>query len=76
MKPGEQLTHESIIGSRFEGRIAREARVGSLAGVVPAIRGRAWVTGVRTVMLDPTDPWPQGYVVADTWGLSTETRQE
>jgi proline racemase len=75
MKPGETLTHESIIGSRFEGRIVGETEVGGRPAIVPAIKGRAWITGVSNLMLDPSDPWPSGYVVADTWGLSTETTQ-
>jgi proline racemase len=76
MKPGETLTHESIIGSRFEGRIVRETEVAGRPAVVPAIKGRAWITGVTNLMLDPTDPWPSGYVVADTWGLSTDVMQD
>jgi proline racemase len=76
MKPGETLTHESIIGSRFEGRIVRETEIGGRPAIVPAIKGRAWITGVTNLMLDPTDPWPSGYIVADTWGLSTETTQD
>jgi proline racemase len=35
--------------------------------IVPAIRGSAWITGVTQVMLDPSDPFPEGYVVSDTW---------
>jgi proline racemase len=34
---------------------------------VPAIRGSAWITGVNRVVVDPTDPYPQGYLVTDTW---------
>lgn len=76
MKAGETLTHESIIGSRFEGRIVRETQVAGRPAVVPAIKGRAWITGVTNLMLDPTDPWPSGYVVADTWGVSTGVTQD
>ncbi|MGN6538269.1 MAG: proline racemase family protein, partial [Mesorhizobium sp.] len=31
------------------------------------ISGRAWITGTHQVMLDPGDPWPAGYRLADTW---------
>ena len=34
----------------------------------PEISGRAWITGVDQHMLDPADPWPQGYRLSDTWG--------
>jgi len=29
-----------------------------------------WITGLHSYMLDPTDPWPEGYVLADTWGVT------
>ncbi len=67
--PGEVLTARSIIGSRFQGRIVAEARVGDLPAVVPEISGRAWITDTRQLMLDPEDPWQTGYRVNDTWPL-------
>ena len=45
LKLGDRYDHTSLIGSRFEGRIVGEARVGTFPGIVPAIRGRAWITG-------------------------------
>ena len=38
-----------------------------LPAILPEISGRAWITGMRTEMLDPDDPWPEGYVLSDTW---------
>ncbi|SFH67294.1 trans-3-hydroxy-L-proline dehydratase [Albimonas pacifica] len=67
MAVGETLTASSIIGSRFEGRILGETQVGGLRAIRPEISGRAWVTGIHQHMLDPDDPWPRGYRVADTW---------
>jgi proline racemase len=67
LKPGEGITLVSIIGSRFVGRIVREAAVAGRPAVVPSISGRAWITGTHQVMLDPDDPWPQGYRLTDTW---------
>jgi proline racemase len=64
------LIHESIIGSRFEGRILGTATVGGKPAIVPSIKGRAWITGLHQYFVDPDDPWPSGYVVADTWGTS------
>jgi len=65
--PGTWLTARSIIGSRFRGRIVEETAVGQLPAVVPEISGRAWVTETKQLMLDPDDPWQQGYRVNDTW---------
>ncbi|WP_280110150.1 proline racemase family protein [Mesorhizobium amorphae] len=30
------------------------------------LTGRAWITGEHSYYLDPTDPYPQGYVLSDT----------
>jgi proline racemase len=67
MRAGDAMTAASVIGSTFDGRIVSETRVGSRSAIVPAIRGSAWITGVTQVMVDETDPFPQGYIVADTW---------
>jgi len=67
MRVGDSMTHASVIGSTFDGRIVREVGVGGRTGVVPAIRGSAWITGVTRVLVDPTDPFPEGYLLSDTW---------
>jgi trans-L-3-hydroxyproline dehydratase len=70
MRTGDGMTHASAIGSTFDGRIVSETRVGTRPAIVPAIRGSAWITGVTQVMVDPTDPYPEGYLLSDTWGVS------
>lgn len=67
LERSELLVAKSIIGSSFTGRIVSEAKVGELAAIIPSIEGRAWLTGSRQLWLDPSDPWPNGYRVADTW---------
>jgi proline racemase len=74
MQAGDTMTHASVLGTTFDGRIVEETRVGDTAAIVPAIRGRAWITGITQVLLDPTDPFPQGYLLSDTWpGSDTQT---
>lgn len=68
---GEAFVGRSIIGSRFDCRVAAVASVGAKSGIVPAIAGRAWVTGTQQIMLDPADPWPGGYRLSDTWPVRT-----
>ena len=75
LKVGDRYDHTSLIGSRFEGRIVAEGRVGPLPCIVPAIRGRAWITGFHSYVVDPSDPWPLGYRVADTWGVTDGVSQ-
>jgi len=67
MQTGERLIGRSIIDSRFDCSIVSETRLGNKAAILPSIRGRAWITGTHQIMLDPDDPWPEGYRVADTW---------
>ncbi len=65
---GDHLRARSLIGGTFEGRIVGQARVGDHPAVLPEISGRAWITGIHQHLLDPADPWPQGYRLSDTWG--------
>lgn len=67
MKIGDRLVGRSIIGSRFIGKIADEVTIGSKPAILPQISGQAWITGTHQHMLDPTDPWPEGYRLSDTW---------
>lgn len=68
MAVGERLTARSLIGSTFSGTITAETNVGNRPAIIPEISGRGWITGTHQHMLDPTDPWPEGYRLTDTWG--------
>jgi trans-L-3-hydroxyproline dehydratase len=70
MRIGDAMTHASALGSAFDGRIVAETTVGGRPAIVPAIRGSAWITGVTQLYVDPDDPFPEGYVLSDTWGVS------
>jgi proline racemase len=67
MRAGDTMTHASVIGSTFEGRVVSETTVAGRPAIVPAIRGSAWITGVTQVFVDPSDPYPEGYLLTDTW---------
>jgi proline racemase len=60
---GEPFVNESVIGTRFTGRLVEETRVGPFDAVVPEITGRAWVTGTATYVLDADDPFPVGFAL-------------
>ena len=65
---------ERVQEHSLTGRIVRETTVGGRPAVVPAIRGTAWITGFTQVVVDPTDPFPEGYLLSDTWpGDDTQT---
>ena len=67
LEVGEPFVGLSPIDSRFGCRIESLARVGDREAVVPSLSGRAWITGTHQHMLDPGDPWPEGYRLSDTW---------
>lgn len=67
MEVGDRLRMRSIIGSQFDGRIIDDTDIGDTTAIIPTITGRAWITGTSQIMVDPDDPWPTGYRVADTW---------
>ena len=69
MKVGDGMSHASALGSTFDGRIVAETSVADRPAIVPAIRGSAWITGVWQLYVDPDDPFPEGYLLADTWGV-------
>jgi proline racemase len=60
---GEAFVNESLIGTRFTGRLVEETTVGGLPAVVPEITGRAWVTGTGTYVRDAEDPFPAGFAL-------------
>jgi proline racemase len=60
---GEPFVNESVIGTRFTGRLVAEADVGGRPAVVPEITGRAWITGMGQYLLDPDDPFPAGFAL-------------
>jgi proline racemase len=64
---GEDFRHEGILGTVFIGRLLEETAVGDRAAVVPQITGTAWITGIADYVVDPTDPFPEGFTVGDIW---------
>ncbi len=60
---GEPFVNESVIGTRFTGRIVAETEVGGRPAVIPEITGRAWITGMGQYLLDADDPFPAGFAL-------------
>jgi proline racemase len=63
----EDFCHEGILGTVFTGRLVGVTQVGNYAAVIPMISGQAWITGMSTYVLDPEDPFPEGFTVGDIW---------
>jgi proline racemase len=67
----EPLHHESVLGSVYVGTVAELTQVGSYEAIVPTISGQAWITDMTLMGIDPTDPFPVGYTLPDTWAPLT-----
>ena len=63
----ESVIARSIIGSCFKGKILETLTDYGISMIRPEISGRAWITGTYQHYLDPSDPWPRGYRISDTW---------
>ena len=63
----EDFRHEGILGTIFTGRLIRETTIGNYKAVVPTLSGTAWITGYVQYVVDPEDPFPNGYTVGDIW---------
>ena len=70
MNIGQKIKAISIIGSSFEGKIVEKCNLNGTSAIIPEISGRGWITGLHQHTLEPTDPWPEGYRLSDTWGVN------
>ncbi|MEU5770708.1 proline racemase family protein [Streptomyces asoensis] len=58
-----EFVNESFIGTHFTGRLLGTTEVAGRPAVLPSFTGRAWITGTAQYLLDPTDPFPAGFVL-------------
>lgn len=63
LKQGEPFIHESIIGSKFIGRIEEVTELDGKPAIIPSIEGWAMVTGYNTIIIDDDDPYAHGFQV-------------
>jgi 4-hydroxyproline epimerase len=63
LHPGDTFIHESIIGSRFTGRVEAATTLAGIPAIVPSIEGQAYATGFNTIWIDEAEPFPHGFQV-------------
>jgi len=63
LKVGEPFVHESIIGSKFVGKVEAETTLNGKQAIVPSIQGWAQVTGYNNIIIDDDDPYAHGFQV-------------
>jgi proline racemase len=68
----QSFPHEGILGTIFTGCLVRETQVGTHRAVVPTLSGTAWITGFAQYVVDPEDPFPEGFTVGDIWGAAVD----
>ncbi len=68
LKVGETLHLDSVTGTYFLADIVRTTKIGRTPAIVPRVSGRAWISAVMELGHDPTDPFPEGFTLTDTWG--------
>ncbi len=64
----QDFHHEGILGTIFTGCLIGETRVDPYPAVIPTLSGQAWITGFANYVVDPDDPFPNGFTIGDIWG--------
>ncbi len=63
----QDFPHEGILSTIFTGRLIGETKVGQYPAVIPTLSGQAWITGFSNYVVDPDDPFPDGFTIGDIW---------
>jgi trans-L-3-hydroxyproline dehydratase len=59
----ESIIIESIIGSRFSGRVVQTSSFGPHPAIIPEVEGTAYITGRHEFLIDPNDPLRNGFLL-------------
>ena len=65
---GQTYVNEGPLGTLFEGRILEETTIGPYTAIVPELAGQGWIYGFSEWVVDPSDPFPNGFRMGDIWG--------
>lgn len=68
VKAGDVVISRSIIGSEFTTEFDAETTVGPYIATRNRVSGQCWIYGISQISLDPSDPFPVGFTLSDTWG--------
>ena len=67
-QPGDVVISRSIIGGEFATELLETTTVGPFVATRNRVSGQCWIYGMTQIGLDPTDPFPEGFMLSDTWG--------
>jgi proline racemase len=63
LEPGQELRHDSIVGTTFRARVVERVRAEGRDAVVTEVEGTAFRTGEHRFVLDPRDELGTGFVL-------------
>ena len=63
LRVGQSLRFESILGTRFGGKIVEETQLGPYPAIIPEVEGHACLTGRHEFMINPDDPLKDGFLL-------------
>lgn len=64
LKINQPFVHESITGTMFTGLVKEETMIGEYKGIIPQIKGRAYITGFNHFIIDEEDPLKYGFTLS------------
>ncbi|WP_303974723.1 proline racemase family protein [Streptococcus merionis] len=67
LKLNETFRHQGLLGVVYKGKLVEEVDIHGYKGVVPTITGSSWIYGFNNLVLDPTDPFTEGFTIGDIW---------
>lgn len=67
LEVGQMFRNKSFIGTEFISHIRGLTKVGDYDAIIPVVKGRGWITGFNQLVLDSSDPFPEGFRVSDAW---------
>ena len=68
VQPGDRLTTRSIIGSEFLTEFIDVTRIGPFQATKNRLTGQCWIYAKSEIHLATSDPFPEGFILSDTWG--------
>lgn len=63
----QPFRHEGLLGVVYTGHLVEKSKIGEYDAVVPTITGQSWIYGYGNLVLDPTDPFEEGFTIGDIW---------
>lgn len=63
LEVGQPFIHESIIGSKFTGKIEELVQLEGMDAIIPSVEGWANVYGYNNIIIDNDDPYAHGFQV-------------